>query len=74
MDLSGFELWAKDRHDMLMLLNPREAGKNRTFHRDFVMVLGSREVKDFDVGSGVGFFEAAFHFLWSHRSEAITKY
>ncbi len=41
MNLSGFKLGRKDRHDVLVLLDAAHSNKKDTFYTDFVMIVGA---------------------------------
>ena len=64
MHFACLELWAKNTHDMLVLLNTGKPVENPAFDVNFVVVLGAGEINDLNGGSGVGGFEAIFYFLW----------
>lgn len=73
MNFTGFKLWSKNSHNMLMLLNAGHAREILAFDTNLVMVMGAGQVKNLDVSVRISLGQTVFYFLRCHRGIKYQK-
>ena len=73
MDFAGLQFRCEAGHHVLMLLNAGHTLESCALHGDFVVVLSTRQIENFDFGVGIVLRQALFHLFWCHKFSQISR-